>query len=462
MSQAAIPLEAFKECDIRGAIGPEITPELAYRIGRAIGTRAIERKVIIGGDYRKSTRELMAEMERGLLDSGVHVVNLGQLSTPGYYFARQHLRILTGVMVTASHSPVQWNGFKPVLGELPITPDELLEIKDIIAHERFTTGSGTSERVNIKPAYVQSLAERFAGLGSSLGRVVFDCGSGATGWAIEDVVRALRLDAVLMGAEPDGTFPQRSPDISGPRDLAGLQTAVSKHGAHIGFGFDGDGDRVGVVDELGDRVPSDKLIAWLAQRLLEQAPGGKVVYDLKLSRLVPETIAQAGGSPIPQKSGHTFIKTTVINQAAVFGGEYSGHLMFGELQGTDDALFGALMIGALLARDEKPLSQTLADLPSYYSTPEIRMRYLGEKKSLIEQAAAQAARDGAQLVRLDGVKAEYADGWALMRASVTEAAFTLRFEGKTREAMLAVAQQFVAGLGDFGRDVWIQVQKYIV
>jgi phosphomannomutase/phosphoglucomutase len=427
-----------------------------------MGTLSPERRAVLGGDFRKSTLTLMGELKRGLMDSGVHVIDLGQLSTPGYYFARRHLGIDTGVMVTASHSPAQWNGFKPVLGALPITPEEILALRQVVVDQRFQSGSGTSEQLDIKPAYVDWLAGRFGSLRSTLGKIVLDCGSGATGWAVHEVIQALGLEAVLMSAEPDGTFPHRSPDISGPRDLAALQVAVSQHGARIGFGFDGDGDRLGVVDELGKRVSSDKLIAWMAQKLLQQAPGGTIVYDLKLSRLVPESVTRAGGVAIPQKSGHTFIKSSVIEHQALFGGEYSGHLMFGELHGTDDAFFGALHIAELLAHEGKPFSQVMAALPTYYSTPEIRLRYAGDashKTALIAQAAAQAEADGAQLVLLDGVRAEYAEGWALMRASVTEAAFTLRFEGKTRGDMLAVARQFVGGLGDFGRDVWMQVEK---
>jgi phosphomannomutase/phosphoglucomutase len=460
MSQATIPLSGFKECDIRGAIGPEVTPELAYAFGRALASAAAEPKAVLGGDFRRSTPELLDAMRSGLLDSGIDVVDLGQLSSPGFHFARRHLNIHTGVMITASHSPAQWNGFKPVIGRTPITAADLEGLKARIVSSDYKTGSGKLQRLDIKPAYVRWLEGRFAGLAGKLGRVVFDCGSGATGWVIEDIVSALRLDAVLQFAEPDGSFPHRSPDISGPRDLMALQASVSKHDAMLGFGFDGDGDRIGMVDEHGARIPSDRLIAWLAKQLLAANTGRAVVYDLKLSKLVPETVREAGGMPVAQKSGYTFIRTSMLEHNALLGGEYSGHLFFHELDGSDDGLFAALLIGGLAAEAHQPMSSLIAALPVYHSTPEIRVHARGDKQALIEQAAAQAAQDGANLVRLDGVKAEYPKGWALMRASVTESAFTLRFEGDTAADMLAVARTFLNGVPVLRDEVWAQVEKY--
>lgn len=453
MSGTAIPLGGFKECDVRGVFGEDITPVVAYRLGRAIATTRPGQPVIIGGDFRTTTVLLMGELRQGLLDSGARVIDLGQLSTPGYYFARHALGISAGVMVTASHSPVLWNGFKPILGDLPITPSELADLRDLAVSGDFRDGAGVVEPVSIKARYVDWLVERFEGLGERAGRLGFDCGSGASAWALGDVIRGLALNAFSLYDAPDGTFPHRTPDISGPEDLYVLQAAVIEDGAAAGFGFDGDGDRVGLVDERGGRVSSDQMIAWLAGALVSRNGGGTVVTDVKLSQLVAGEVARAGGAVLSQKSGHTFIKRMLIDRGAILAGEYSGHVFFGELGGVDDALYAALLMASLLAEDGRPVSEIIAAMPAYASTPDIRVHFSGDKTAMIEQAAAVAKADGAAVLRIDGVKAIYPDGWALLRGSVTEAALTLRFESGTPEQTLAVARRFTAALPDLQMEV---------
>ncbi len=457
MSEEGIPLTAFKDCDVRGEYGTEVNGTLAYRIGRALGSRSKKPRAIVAGDFRISTPELMRELTAGLVESGVVVYDLGQVSTPSYYFARRRLGIETGVMVTASHSPSAYNGFKPVLGDLPITPEELEELKEIVVKGPFASGRGRIEKIDIKLDYVKWLAERFASLSGKAPKIVFDCGNGATGWALGDVLRALCIEAEVLFEKPDGTFPNRTPDIAGPNDLDKLQQEVIRKEAELGAGFDGDGDRVGFVDELGRRVPSDLLIAWLGREFLKRNPNGKIVYDLKLSKVIPEAIRRSGGEAIVQKSGHTFIKRAMLESGAVLGGEYTGHLFYQELEGGDDGLFSALLVASFLAEQRGPFSRFFSDLPRYYSTPDLRIRYLGEKEELIQKARTLAKNQGARLILIDGVKAEYDEGWALMRASVTEPAFTFRFEGNTKPDMLSVARRFLSGLGELGDEVWNRV-----
>lgn len=459
MPAAEFPLSGFKECDVRGAFGSDITPDVAYRLGRAVATTRPGQAVVIGGDFRTTTLELMGELRRGLLESGARVLDLGQLSTPGYYFARHTLGVQSGVMVTASHSPSLWNGFKPILGEMPITPEELAQLRDLAVAGRFAAGKGSVEAVDIKTQYVTWLLGRFAGLAERVGRLAFDCGSGAAAWALGDVVDGLNLHAALLHDWPDGTFPHRTPDISGPEDLAVLQAAVVAEGAALGFGFDGDGDRVGLVDERGGRVSSDRLIAWLAGALVRRNGGGAVVTDLKLSQVVTDEVERAGGVILPQKSGHTFIKRMLLEQDALLGGEYTGHIFFGELSGVDDALFAALLMASLLADEGRPASDVFAALPTYASTPEIRVHYNADKAALIVRAAEAAALDGANCLRLDGVKAIYPQGWALLRASVTESALTLRFEGVAPADTKSVANRFLAGTPEIRAEVMPQVQR---
>jgi len=460
MPQETLPLTGFKECDIRGEVGTDVTPALARRLGQALASLAKDRRVLVGGDFRTSTPQLMAELVRGAAESGAVVYDLGQLSTPAYYFARRRLGIPVAVMVTASHSPPAHNGFKPVLGSLPIAPEELDEIKRLVAGGDLGSGAGRIERLDIRADYAHWLAERFSAAAPALPKMVLDCGNGATGWALPEVLRLLQLDVEVLFAEPDGRFPNRSPDIAGPEDLALLQDEVRKRGAALGAGFDGDGDRVGFVDERGHRVSSDRLIAWLAHELLQRERGAAVIHDIKLSRAVPEAVEKAGGRPVVQKSGHTFIKTAMLQYDALFGGEYSGHLFYRELEGGDDGLFSALLVASLVGEARKPFSELLGTIPLYASTPDIRIRYTGDKAGLIRDAAAHARAQGARITLLDGVKAEYDDGWALVRSSVTEPALTLRFEGPTRADMLDVAKRFLDGLGDVGKRVWAKVQEH--
>ncbi|MBL8145576.1 MAG: hypothetical protein JNL34_04250, partial [Anaerolineae bacterium] len=341
----------------------------------------------------------------------------------------------------------------PILGGLPITPDDLIELRELVVSGRFREGAGTIEHVAIKSRYVDWLVDRFAGLGERAGRLGFDCGSGAAAWALGDVIRGLSLNAFCLHDAPDGTFPHRTPDISGPEDLAVLQAAVAAEGAAAGFGFDGDGDRVGLVDERGGRVSSDRLIAWLAGEVVSHHGGGLVIVDVKLSQLVADAVAQAGGLTLAQKSGHTFIKRMLLEKGAVLAGEYSGHIFFGELGGVDDALYAALLMASLLAEDGRPVSEIIGALHVYASTPDIRVHVQGDKSELIERAAQGALAAGADVMQIDGVKALYPDGWALLRASVTESALTLRFESTTPQKTLDVARRFMAAMPELQAEV---------
>lgn len=461
MSSTRLPLDGFRDCDIRGVMDTDITTGFAYKLGRALGTLSPNPTVITGGDFRASTPALLAELARGLSASGKDVVMLGQLTTPGYYFARRHLGITTGVMVTASHNPATWNGFKPIIRSYPITPDELDDLKQLMLSGDFASGSGTVHPLDIRAEYAAWLVDTFDHLRCSAPTFVFDCGNGATGWVLRQVIDGLELDAHILFEEPDGQFPNRSPDIAGPDDLALLQWEVVSRHAQLGAGFDGDGDRVGIVDHAGRRVPSDRLIAWLAGELVRQQGGGTVICDLKLSDAVPDMVRRNGGSVVQQKSGHTFIKTAMLDHDAVFGGEYSGHLFFRELHGGDDALYAALLIGTLVKQAGAPLAELLADVPRYVSTPDIRIRYTGDPRTVIDRATASVRADGGEVLLLDGVKAHYADGWALMRASVTEPALTFRFEGDTRQAARAVAERFLRDLGAIRDAVWSELQRYL-
>ena len=460
MSPARIPLDGFKDCDVRGVIGESITPELAYRLGLAMAEEAPDGQVLVGGDFRLSTPELKGALVDGLMASGCEVVDVGQLSTPGYYFARRHLDIRAGVMVTASHNPPNHNGFKPIFGDLPISPDELDRLKERLVEGGFAPGEGVLRRVDIREEYVDWLANRFKGLAEKAPKLIFDCGGGATGWALPLVLKRLGLTADVLGERPDGAFSSRSPDISKPGDLAELEREVTARKADLGAAFDGDGDRVGFVDAKGKRVTSDRLVAWLAGELLKREGASPVVFDLKLSRAVEEAIQKYGGQPVPERSGHTFIKTTMLQKGALFGGEYSGHLFYRELDGGDDGLFSALLVASLVAEAGLPFDQLLAEVPEYSTTPEFRLKYSGDKAALMALARSQAESIGARVELLDGVKAYFPEGWALIRASVTEPALTLRFEATDRASLDELASRFLGGLGALGEKALEKIRAF--
>jgi len=391
------------------------------------------------------------------MDCGLTVTDIGQLSTPGYYFSRHLLGFKVGIMVTASHSPVDWNGFKVTLGDLPVTPADMEALKNLALSGDFKSGEGHFEERDTRGDYTDWLAERFAALSTKMPQAIFDCGNGATSAVIHQIIQKLNLDSEVLFGEPAGTFPNRSPDIAKEGDLAILQNKVKESHADVGFGFDGDGDRVGVIDENGDRVSSDALISWLARELVKREADSAVVYDLKLSRALSQTVESVGGRAIPQKSGHTFIKTMMIEKDAIMGGELSGHLFYRELHGGDDGLYSALLVAELLAASDKPISEIIAEIPVYVSSPDIRIRYTEPYAPIIQKALDHVKQDAEQIIHIDGVRAEFEHGWALIRGSVTEPALTLRFEGETRDDMLNVAERFLAGLDEIRDAVWEKV-----
>jgi phosphomannomutase/phosphoglucomutase len=437
---------AFKECDIRGPYPEQVNEELAYRLGLAVAARAQPPQVVVAGDVRQSTPALKASLIAGLCEGGVVVFDCGLLPTPAYYFARRHLGVWAGVMVTASHSPPHYNGFKPILGPLPITPQELSDLRQMVEQGAPRAGgAGRLQPTQVRPHYVRWLLEQARSL---LPRplpltVVVDCGNGSFSDLAPEVLTALGVSLVPLFCHPDGRFPNRSPDVAQPGALAALGRAVQEAGADVGLAFDGDGDRVAFVDERGQPVPSDVAVALLARDALQTHGPAPIVLDIKLSQAVEEVVRAAGGQPLRERSGHTFMKTRMILHRALLGGEASGHVFFRALEGGDDGLYAGLAMLGLLARAGQPLSALAATIPRYAITPDIRIPFAGDASALLERLAAHAATQ-AGLEFLDGVKAHYCDGWALARASVTEPALTLRFEGRDGPALQRIIKHFLA------------------
>jgi phosphomannomutase/phosphoglucomutase len=436
--------KAFKECDIRGPYPDQVDEDLAYRLGRAMAASAPT--VAVAGDVRVSTPSLKARLIDGLVEGGAEVVDFGLVPTPVYYFGLRSLPVGTaGVMVTASHMPADQNGFKPILGRMPITPEGLDGLRRLVAEPPPPRAGGVVREVDAAGPYVDWMAglwaERLAG--APLG-IVLDCGNGSYSDLAPEILRRLGIGFTPLFCEADGRFPNRSPDVSRAEALRALAREVREQGADLGVAFDGDGDRVAFVDEAGEVVATDAFLALLAKDLLKRDGPGTVVLDIKLSMAVEEVVTAAGGTPVRERSGHTFMKTRVIGEGAVMGGEASGHAFFRDLEGGDDGLFAALSMVDLLGRDGRTMSAMVRDLPKYALTHDVRVRFEGDSGAVLARLREKAEADGTRVETLDGVKAHYPGGWALARASVTEPAITMRFEGVNDEELLAAIERFLA------------------
>jgi phosphomannomutase/phosphoglucomutase len=430
----------FKACDIRGRYGRDLTPQIAERLGRAVGTELGGRSVVVGGDLRPSTLPLKEALIDGLMRAGCRVVDTGIVPTPAFYFAKEFLEAAGGVMVTGSHNPPGDNGFKIALGQWPITEEELASLRRRMELEDFAHGDGSCEHADIVEPYKTFIASKFP-TGGDL-KVVVDAGNGCYWRIAPEVLGGLGYRVVELFCEPDGTFPGRPSNPAVAANLRTLCETVVTTGADLGMAFDGDGDRVVFVDELGRVVASDYSIVLFARHLLSRGPG-EVVYDLKCSSVVPEQVRLAGGTPVMEKSGHAFIKTTLLQRKALLGGEISGHFFFGAI-GRDDGLYAALFMLELLAKARRGLAALANSVPRYPNTPDIRLPCpMSEAQNIVRELEAGFAQEaGVDIDTLDGVRIAWPDGWALIRPSVTEALISLRLEAHS-EARLAQIQEDV-------------------
>lgn len=440
-------MSIFKACDIRGRYGDALTSEVARRLGRAIGAHLGATAILVAGDVRPSTEPLKAALVDGLVATGCRVLDLGVVPTPAFYFARDYLGVTPAVMVTGSHNPPGDNGFKVNLGPWPITEAEIaLLARRMDGDEPVARPGGGCETRDILAAYEADLEQQCRPLREQPGqqrlRVVVDAGNGCYSHVAPRVMRALGLDVVELFCEPDGRFPNRHPNPAVAAHLSAASETVRRSEADLGVAFDGDGDRAVFIDNLGRVVDSDRSIVLFARQLL-RGRAGEVVYDLKCSSAVAEEVQRAGGTPVMEKSGHTFIKTTLLRRHAVLGGEISGHFFFGAL-GRDDGLYAALLMAHLVAASGRPMATLVDSVPRYPITPDIRLACPADEAQAIVRAMEQAFRDrpGCEVSTLDGVRVAWPDGWALARVSVTEPVITLRFEAHT-EARLADIQQLV-------------------
>lgn len=437
----------FRGYDIRGVAGVTLTSQAVEQIGRAIGSEAIARgqqTVVVARDGRRSSPELHQALVAGLRAAGRDVLDIGMTPTPVLYFATHYLDTRTGVMLTGSHNGPEYNGLKIVLNGETLRGDAVQAIRQRIEAQTFTTGAGTYQQLDILSDYIRRISEDIPVALSNPLKVVVDCGNAVAGLVVPDVLRALGHDVIELHCELDGEFPNHQPDPSQPENLQDLILAVKRERADLGLAFDGDGDRLGVVDRQGQILWADRQLMLFARDLLSRQPGAAVVYDVKCSRKLGEVIQAAGGQPIMWKSGHSQIKAKMQETRALLGGEMTGHMFFAERwYGFDDAIYAAARLLEILTNTGRRPEQVFAELPDLHATPELHLDMPeSHHAEFMARVLASANFAPAEITLIDGLRVDYADRWGLIRPSNTTPCLVLRFEGDDPAALLAIQAQF--------------------
>ena len=435
----------FRAYDIRGIVGDTLTVDVAYEIGRAIGSEAYyrgEQAVLVGCDGRLSSPDLAAAMIRGLKATGRDVKDIGQVPTPVLYFATQHLDISSGVMVTGSHNPSEYNGFKIVLAGETLAGKAIEGLLRRIESGDMLTGEGSVEEIEVLPDYIERVKSDVQVVRPI--KVVVDCGNGVAGEAAPKLLRELGCEVIELFCEIDGNFPNHHPDPGKTENLAALIKAVQEQGAELGIAFDGDGDRMVIVSSQGEIIWPDRLLMLLAIDVLLRNPGAQIIYDVKCSRHVANVIAEYGGEALMWASGHSLIKAKMKETGALLAGEMSGHIYFKERWfGFDDGLYSAARLLEILANDARDSSDIFAALPDSMNTPELNVPMAeGQPGVFMEKLLNGTHFEQARVATVDGLRVEFDDGWGLVRASNTMPCLVLRFEADDELAMSRIQDEF--------------------
>ena len=446
--------QIFREYDIRGVVGQDFDVADVERIGLAFGTYVRQRggkRLAVGRDHRLSSESFCGALTRGLQATGCNVVDIGLVPTPVLYFSLFHLNTDGGCMITASHNPAEYNGIKLCCGPGALHGEEIQAIGRLAAHGPFAAGTSQRTEAEVISPYMTYIINQIH-LRRPL-RVVVDAGNGTSGLIIQDLLRRLGCEVYELFCEVDGTFPNHHPDPTVPENLADIIREVKARQADVGLAYDGDSDRLGVIDERGEIIWGDRLLVLFAREILSRKPGAKVIFDVKCSQVLGDDIRQHGGEPIMWMTGHSLIKKKLYEVQAALAGEMSGHLFFADgYFGYDDALYASCRLLQILDRANAPLSTLLADLPVTYSTPEIRVTCADEDKfAVVEQLKGTFERESQvrEVVTIDGARILFAEGWGLVRASNTQPALVLRFEATTAAGLEAIRTFVVEQLRRF-------------
>lgn len=446
----------FREYDIRGVVGKQFDMQFAYELGRAYSSMLIKKvgnknpKVAVGYDARLSSPEIKTNVIKGMVESGLKVLDIGLVTSPISYFATFTIPDLAGaMMVTGSHNPPEFNGFKVSVGKRTIFGDEIQALRKFLESKDFVNGSGSSEPFDIFPSYLARYKEEFGEIKNV--KVVLDCGNGAAGCVVKRLFETVGLKPTILFEKPDGKFPNHHPDPTVEENLVDLRKAVLAEKADLGIGFDGDGDRIGVIDHTGKMLYGDELMVLISRAILKEKPGSQIIGDVKCSDRMFADVKKHGGVPVMWKTGHSLIKEKIKETKSPFGGEMSGHIFFNDRNyGYDDALYAGLRVCEIVSKSGgKKLPELLNDLPPAYNTPELRVDTTEEKKILIVDKLKEAfgKSDPAYKVNLtDGVRVSFdgngINGWALARSSNTQPVLVLRFESNTEKGLNQIRDKF--------------------
>ena len=436
----------FKAYDIRGIVEKELTPEVVKLIGMAIGSESIaqgERGIVVGRDGRLTGPMLSESLISGLIESGCHVVDIGMVPTPLVYFATYTKGASSGVMVTGSHNPPEYNGFKIMIAGETLSADKIQNLYSRILNQQFSSGSGSSTSINIDQDYMDTIKSDIV-LEREL-NIVVDCGNGVAGNIAPKLFESLGAKVSKLFCLVDGRFPNHHPDPSNPENLEDLIKEVVDTGADLGLAFDGDGDRLGLVDNNGNVVWADRQMILYSRDVLSRIPGAKIIFDVKCSSLLPKDISEHGGEPIMSRTGHSFIKNKLKETDAELGGEMSGHIFFNDRwYGFDDAIYTGARLLEIISKTDKTCAEIFAELPDSVSTPEINIHFdeQGQQHDAMKALSNNVDFPGSEINTIDGVRVDYENCWGLVRASNTTPCLVLRFEGNDKEALKSIKNQF--------------------
>jgi phosphomannomutase/phosphoglucomutase len=443
----------FREYDVRGLVGTDLTPGTVTLLGRGFGSYARRqgvRKVALGRDCRLSSPDFRDAILEGLLSAGVDVVDVGVVPTPLLYFAIQHLGVDGGVMITGSHNPPEFNGFKLCIGPSSIFGEKIQALRALIEAGDFERGEGAVSTCTVDEAY-KAYVRSVLSIPRSL-KVVVDAGNGTASKVAPDLFRSMGIEVVELFCEMDGRFPNHFPDPTVPENLRFLVQAVKEHGADLGVGYDGDADRIGAVDEQGNVIYGDYLLVLFAREILTRKPGAAVISEVKASQNLYDDVTKHGGKAVMWKAGHSLIKQKMKEEHAEVAGEMSGHIFFKDrFLGFDDAIYASGRLFEIVAGSDVPLSAMLGGLPPVVATPEIRVDCPDDRKfAVVERVAAIVRPKAREVIDIDGVRALFDGGWGLVRASNTQPVLVLRFEGRdqaTVDSIRAVMEDAVRQAG---------------
>ncbi|HKJ82802.1 MAG TPA: phosphomannomutase/phosphoglucomutase [Mariprofundaceae bacterium] len=451
---STFPHHIFREYDIRGIVGQDVTTDLAYRLGVAFAQMlpgSDSAPMVTGRDVRLSGPELHEAVMQGLRDAGKDVLDIGMVPTPLAYFAVFHTNAAGCIMITASHNPSEYNGFKLMRGKESLHGEDIQTLKSLILEPSSDDGTntGTIRKMDIVPVYQDHLLRDIA-LDRPL-KVVIDAGNGPSGTIAAPLYRAMGCEVIELFCEPDGRFPNHHPDPTVEANMWDISRTVVDHGADLGIAFDGDGDRIGIVDEAGKIVWGDMMLLLLARAVLAQHPGATIISEVKCSQHMYNDIARHGGNGIMWRTGHSPIKAKMKETGALLAGEMSGHMFFADRYfGFDDAVYAGARLMEVLAHRQGTLSSLLADVPHSVTTPEIRIECPDVQKfELVEAAKTHFGGLDYEIIDVDGMRLKFDDGWGLLRASNTQPSLVLRFEAPS-EVRLAEMRQLVEG--------WLETQ----